>query len=53
MEAYEVDAWQGYQYSQFGHEVYGLEDHMGCAIAVRGFEFIPNVSNGGQCKALF
>ena len=38
----QVDSGFGYQGGQFGDEIYWLEDDVCRAIAMRGFQFIPN-----------
>ncbi len=41
-ESGQVDPGPGYQGGQFGNEIHRLEDHMGRAITIRGFQFIAN-----------
>lgn len=40
----QVDSRFGYQGCQPGDEVHRLEDHVGGAISVWGFQFIPNLA---------
>ena len=43
----EINSWLGHQGCELRDKVQGLEDDVCGAIAIRGFEFIPNLSVGG------
>lgn len=43
----EINSWLGHQGCELRDKVQGLEDDVCGAIAIRGFEFIPNLAVGG------
>ena len=53
VESGQIDSGFGHQGRQFGNEVHRLEDDVGRAIPIRGFQLIANLALSRQGQTLF
>lgn len=53
MKPCQVRPWWWYQGCQLGDEIQRLENDMRGAIAIRGFQFVPDIAIRGEREALF